>query len=106
MVDGFAEALPMKSEPDQETDTFKIILAYALMIIGVGCAYLIIRAYGEGLTASGAALARSKAAAASGSADVMLHVLLALSVVIILARGLGTLFRAVHQPPVIGEIIA
>ena len=96
----------MKSVPDQETNTLKIILAYALMIIGVGCAYLMIRAYGEGLTASGAALARSKGAASAGSADVMLHVLLALSVVIVMARALGTLFRAVHQPPVIGEIIA
>jgi Kef-type K+ transport system membrane component KefB len=36
----------------------------------------------------------------------MLHVLLALIVVIVMARALGTLYRAVHQPPVIGEIIA
>ena len=36
----------------------------------------------------------------------MLHVLLALIVVIVMARGLGTLFRSVHQPPVVGEIIA
>src|SRR5208282_536191 len=40
------------------------------------------------------------------SADVMLHVILALIVVIVMARTLGALFRAIHQPPVIGEIIA
>jgi hypothetical protein len=39
--------------------------------------------------------------------DVMLQVLLALIVVILMARTLGSLFRAIHQPPVIGgEIIA
>ena len=97
----------MKSAPDNERNNLKIILAYALMIIGVGLAYLAIRWYGEGMTSSGATLAaRSQEGAAPTSSDVMLHVLLALIVVIVLARVLGTLFRAVHQPPVIGEIIA
>src|SRR6202035_3346816 len=50
-------------------------------------AYLAIRWYGEGLTSSGAALAgKSQAGSAPTSADVMLHVLLALIVVIVLAR--------------------
>jgi Kef-type K+ transport system membrane component KefB len=99
--------MTMKSVPDNERNNLKIILAYALMIIGVGLAYLAIRWYGEGMTSSGATLAaRSQAGAAPTSSDVMLHVLLALIVVIVLARVLGTLFRAVHQPPVIGEIIA
>jgi Kef-type K+ transport system membrane component KefB/nucleotide-binding universal stress UspA family protein len=97
----------MQATADTETNTLKIILAYGLMIIGVGIAYLVIRRYGEGLTASGAALAaKAQAGAAPTSTDVMLHVLLALIVVIVLARVLGTLFRSVHQPPVIGEIIA
>src|ERR1700730_13054379 len=99
--------MTMKSVPDNERNNLKIILAYALMIIGVGLAYLAIRWYGEGMTSSGATLAaRSQAGAAPTSSDVMLHVLLASIVVIVLARLLGTLFRAVHQPPVIGEIIA
>jgi Kef-type K+ transport system membrane component KefB len=38
--------------------------------------------------------------------DVMLQVLLALIVVILMARTLGSLFRAIDQPPVIGEIIS
>jgi K+:H+ antiporter len=99
--------MTMKSAPDGETNTLKITLAYTLMIIVVGVAYLAIRWYGEGLTSSGTALAaKSQSGAAPTSADVILHVLLALIVVIVMARVLGTLFRAVHQPPVIGEIIA
>jgi Kef-type K+ transport system membrane component KefB len=38
--------------------------------------------------------------------DVLYHVLLALIVVIAVARLLGALFRRIHQPPVIGEVIA
>jgi Kef-type K+ transport system membrane component KefB len=50
---------------------------------------------------------KSAGGSASSSADMMLHVLLALVVVIVMARTLGALFRKIHyQPPVIGEIIA
>jgi Kef-type K+ transport system membrane component KefB len=90
------------------TNNLKIALAYLLMIGGVIVAYLMIRSYGEGLI-SGVpiqAVKSSTSAAGSSSPDVMLHVLLALIVVIVLARMLGSLFRAIHQPPVIGEIIA
>jgi Kef-type K+ transport system membrane component KefB len=38
--------------------------------------------------------------------NTLLHVLLALVVVILAARGLGFVFRYLHQPPVIGEMIA
>ena len=38
--------------------------------------------------------------------DVLMHVLLALSVVIITARALGALFARLRQPPVIGEVVA
>jgi Kef-type K+ transport system membrane component KefB len=38
--------------------------------------------------------------------DTLLHVLLALVVVILAARGLGFLFGYLHQPPVIGEMVA
>ena len=90
------------------TNNLKIALAYLLMIGGVIIAYLMIRSYGERLI-SGVpiqAVKSSTSAAGSSSPDVMLHVLLALIVVIVLARTLGSLFRAIHQPPVIGEIIA
>jgi Kef-type K+ transport system membrane component KefB len=38
--------------------------------------------------------------------NTLLHVLLALAVVLITARGVGSVFRRLGQPPVIGEVIA
>ena len=38
--------------------------------------------------------------------DVLVHVLLALAVVIVTARALGSLFAKLKQPPVIGEVLA
>ncbi|HEU4535343.1 MAG TPA: cation:proton antiporter, partial [Polyangiaceae bacterium] len=38
--------------------------------------------------------------------DTPLHVLLSLVAVIVTARALGALFRRLHQPPVIGEVVA
>ena len=98
----------MRSAERSGTSTVKIALAYALMIAVVIIAYLIIRGYGEGLPSTVAIQAAKSWAntARSSSPDVMLHVLLALIVVIVMARTLGALFRAFHQPPVIGEIIA
>lgn len=40
------------------------------------------------------------------SAGVLTHVLLALVVIILCARALGSVFRRFNQPPVIGEMIA
>src|ERR1700674_2156283 len=82
-----------------------VALGYTLMIAAVVAAYLGIRWYGDLLSAP-APLMGAATGAARSSSDVMLHLLLALIVVIVMARGLGTLFRSVHQPPVIGEIIA
>ena len=96
--------MPSATEP--KTSNLKIIVAYGLMIVGVVLAYLVIRWYGEGLNSSAAVGAAKTSAGSAGSGDVMLHVLLALIVVIVMARTLGALFRAIHQPPVIGEIIA
>jgi Kef-type K+ transport system membrane component KefB len=38
--------------------------------------------------------------------DVLMHVLLALAVIIVTARGLAALFSRARQPPVIGEVLA
>ena len=81
-----------------------IALGYTLMIAAVVAAYLGIRWYGDTLSASAPIVAAATGAARSSS-DVMLHLLLALIVVIVMARGFGTLFRSVHQPPVIGEML-
>ena len=76
------------------TNNLKIVLAYLLMIGGVIVAYSMIRSYGDGLTSRAPIQAAqpSTTAAASSSPDVALHVLLALIVVIVTARTLGSLF--------------
>ncbi len=45
-------------------------------------------------------------AAGAGHADALPHVLLALVVVIIVARALGSMFKRLQQPAVVGEILA
>lgn len=77
------------------------------MISGVVLLYLWIRSYGDTLgapLASGSAVFGSAASRAKGGD--LLHVLLALVVVIATARAMGSIFRSVGQPQVIGEILA
>jgi len=45
-------------------------------------------------------------AAAKAAPETLFHVLLALVVVIVVARAMGALFRRFEQPPVIGEVVA
>ena len=45
-------------------------------------------------------------AAAAAASDILWHLLIALTVVVIAGRMLGWLFAYIHQPPVIGEVIA
>jgi Kef-type K+ transport system membrane component KefB len=80
-------------------------VAYALMLGGTVGAFLLIRAQGSHLVAP-EATAPPAAAAKPASADTLLHVLLALAVVIVVARVVGAAFKKIHQPPVIGEVLA
>src|SRR5260370_19375003 len=81
--------------------------AYGAMISALVLIYLAIRSYGETLGAPAPATdVLFGSAAARANAGELLHVLLALVVVIATARGLGSIFRSAHQPPVVGEIIA
>lgn len=83
------------------------LLIYIGLIAVVIVAYLLIRAYGDTLAALPP---ENPAAAANRLAPVhvndFVHVLLALALVIAAARSLGALFRWIHQPPVVGEMIA
>jgi Kef-type K+ transport system membrane component KefB len=92
--------------PAKSHSAFHVSL-YGLMIAGVVLAFIGIRSWGEKLSAPPAS-AGIIYGTANGQVDVstLLHVLLALALVITTARLLGSLFRAAHQPPVIGEIIA
>jgi Kef-type K+ transport system membrane component KefB len=80
-------------------------IGYFLALVAVVIVYLVIRAYGDTLPAP-APLHPATGAASPVHVNDFLHVLLALSLVIAAARGLGSLFRFIHQPPVVGEMIA
>jgi Kef-type K+ transport system membrane component KefB len=83
-------------------------LGYLAMLAGAVVAFLFIRAHGMGLGAPAPSGASGFVAAAKphAGADTLLHVLVALIVVIVAARGLGALFARLHQPAVIGEVVA
>jgi Kef-type K+ transport system membrane component KefB len=96
-----------EGQPRITTAGTRAVAAYGLMIGGVVLLYLWIRAYGETLgapLASGTAIFGS--AASRANEGNLLHVLLALVVVIATARAMGSIFRSVGQPQVIGEILA
>ncbi len=77
----------------------------ALLAAGVG-SFLWIAARGAGLQATPPApgLAAQAGIPATGAGTLM-HVLLALTVILFLAHLAGLLFRKLHQPPVIGEVV-
>ena len=73
-----------------------------LLVTGVG-AFLLIRAYGETLSAP------APAAVVEAKSDVkvdVFHILLALATVIAAGQGLARVFKYIGQPPVIGEVAA
>jgi Kef-type K+ transport system membrane component KefB len=85
----------------------RILLGYGAMVAAGVLLFLLIRAYGETLTAPpappGSSLAEG-AAAPHGSP--LLQVLIALAAIIAASRALGAVCRWLHQPPVMGEVIA
>ena len=86
---------------------FRTVLAYAAMVGGAVAVFLWIRSYGLGLSAPEAAGASNFGVKTPKAAsDTLLHVLIALVVVIVAARALGAVFKKLHQPAVIGEVVA
>ncbi len=80
---------------------------YAVMIASTLLAFHSVRRLGQSLQAPPPAGA-SHFGTGGGTVqvEVLLHVLVALAVIILFARLLGMLFRYIHQPPVIGEVLA
>jgi Kef-type K+ transport system membrane component KefB len=85
--------------------TLARVLAYPIMIAGAVGLFLLVRGAGSDLVAPPPAVA-SVVGTAPAKPDALYHVLLALVVVIVAARACGALCRRLHQPPVIGEVIA
>lgn len=87
------------------TRQIRTLLAYAAMLAATAGIYLLIRARGEHLVAPAPEGAGPEHVL--GHSSTLATVLLALAVIILLARGLGSLFeRYLRQPAVIGEIVA
>jgi Kef-type K+ transport system membrane component KefB len=82
----------------------KTASAYAMLLSAAIAFFFVVRARGEHLLAPVAEPSPAPSAAPAG--HVLLHVLLSLLVVILASRALGALFRHLHQPPVIGEVLA
>ena len=83
------------------------LAVYAAMIAAAVGGFFWIRSAGGTLVApppSGAV--HFGETAAKGDSHTLLHVLVALLVVILASRALGTVFRFINQPPVIGEVVA
>jgi Kef-type K+ transport system membrane component KefB len=81
--------------------------AYVGMVLGGVALFLLVRRYGETLSAPPPAAVASAAPAATNVApDAVLHLLLALAAVVVIGRLLGFALRAIGQPPVIGEVVA
>src|SRR5688572_7970397 len=81
--------------------------AYAGLLLAAIGFFFAIRAYGDSLIApvSDAHGVRN-GIATGGASDILWHLLIALTVVVVVGRLLGRVFAYIHQPPVIGEVIA
>jgi len=101
-----ASQMDIATAPSSAGVRSRLIAGYSLMIAGMVACYLLIRSFGERLAAPAVPILTGAAHAAPKPASAIGHVLLALLIIIILARLLGNAFRLLHQPPVIGEIIA
>lgn len=84
-------------------------VVYGLMLVAAVGIFFWIRAHGETLTAGAPppeAVAGAGSGAPSAASDALFHVLVALAAVILVGRLLARLFAFIHQPPVIGEVVA
>jgi hypothetical protein len=75
------------------------------MLAGAIGLFLLIRGYGETLTAP-PPLSPTDSGRMGQNVDTFFHVLLALGVIVITCRVLGRVFSRLGQPPVVGEVLA
>ena len=90
----------------QPTTLVRTVALYAALLAGAVAAFLIVSGYGQQLTAPAPLTTAPATGAATGTADILWHVMLALAVVVIAGRLLGAVLRMIGQPPVIGEVVA
>jgi Kef-type K+ transport system membrane component KefB len=85
---------------------FRAVILYGTMVAAAVVVFLFIHFVGEKLPAPELAAPGEKApASVGGKPDALIHILVALTAVLIVGRMLSLLFRYVGQPPVIGEVL-
>jgi K+:H+ antiporter len=89
---------------DGSSEHLRLALFYGAVLAVAAVLFFLIRAAGEGLAPGAPAV--EPAAGAGGAAELLPHILLALGAVLLLGRALSWLLRPLHQPPVIGEVLA
>jgi len=96
--------MPSVNPTDDRGAHGRLTLFYgAVLVVAIGLFFLI-RAYGETLAPGAPAVAPVTGTGHAG--DLLPHILLALGAVLLLGRMLSWLLRPLHQPPVIGEVLA
>lgn len=88
------------------TPRWRVIAGYALMLVATAAIFFAIRSFGENGSEAALTPSPKTASAPAPHANVLLHVLLALAVIIVVGRSLGAIFIRLGQPPVIGEVVA
>jgi Kef-type K+ transport system membrane component KefB len=103
---GPGPAPPGSTSPGHLVTWSPRLLWYGALVVGAIALFFLIDAWGRDLVAPDpAAPGVPGAVPAGGKPDALVHVLVALTAVLITGRLLGLLFRYVGQPPVIGEVV-
>jgi Kef-type K+ transport system membrane component KefB len=82
----------------------RVFLFYAVTVCAAVVAFFFIRSIGEGIQAP-AGPGQPLGLAAEQTINTVFHALLALAVIVVTARAVGSLFSYVGQPAVIGEVV-
>jgi Kef-type K+ transport system membrane component KefB len=97
----------MTQEPQRETSSGMSVIVYAVMIAVTVVGFFVVRHLGRDLVApplmEGEPFGEGKTHLVF---DTLVHVLLALTIIILTARLMGALFSRLRQPAVIGEVLA
>jgi Kef-type K+ transport system membrane component KefB len=100
------DAQKLGRAPQGGLDRRRTAIVYGVMILAAIGLFFAIDAWGSHLKAPEPAAALAGGTAVTGGkTDVLPHVLLALTAVVVTGRLLGMAFRYVGQPPVIGEVM-
>jgi Kef-type K+ transport system membrane component KefB len=85
----------------------RLIVGYIVMVAAAVALFFLVREFGGGLMAPAAGAGAATPPAARGaSTNVLWHLLLALTTVVVAGRAMSWIFRLTGQPPVIGEVVA